>query len=48
VQRADQALYTSKGNGKDRFTIYDDSGSTVIVTPNKDDSELDHDYSVSE
>lgn len=48
VQRADQALYTSKENGKDRFTIFDDSGSTVLVTPKKDESEMDHDYAISE
>ncbi len=48
VRRADQALYVSKGNGKDRYTIFDDSESTVIVTPQKDESELDHDYVISE
>ncbi len=44
VHRADRALYLSKGNGKDRFTIYDDSQSTVTVTPAKNEHEIDHDY----
>lgn len=48
VHRADQAMYTSKGNGKDRFTIFDDSGSTLVVTQKKDESEFKHDYTISE
>lgn len=48
VKRADQALYTSKGSGKDRFTIYDDSGSTLVVAPKQDESVMKHDYAVSE
>lgn len=48
VHRADQALYVSKGSGKDRYTIFDDSESTVIVTPKKDESEMDHDYVTSD
>ncbi len=48
VKRADEALYTSKGNGKDRFTIYDDSGSTVIVTPKQDENRRDHDFTLAE
>ncbi len=48
VHRADQALYISKGAGKDRFTIFDDSASTVIVTPKKEESGYKNDFTVSE
>ncbi len=48
VHRADQALYNSKGSGKDRFTIFDDSASTIIVTPKDKEGSDGHDYVVSE
>ncbi len=48
VHRADQALYISKGAGKDRFTIFDDSESTVMVTPKDKAEAMDNDYVVSE
>ena len=37
IRRADNALYVSKEGGKDRFTIFDDSDSTVIVGSKEDD-----------
>ena len=48
IRRADQALYTSKGNGKDRFTIFDDSGSTLMKTPKRDGPEMSHDFTLNE
>ncbi len=48
VKRADQALYTSKGNGKDRFTIYDDSDSTLVVTPKEEEKKINQDFTVHE